>query len=105
MGRGFPDTGDGHPMTPRLVTRFADDMARELENTGHKSGWQDLSPRQCLARAEHELAELRRAMERGDSFESIRSEAAEVGTFLAMLVWNECSRRRRAAHPEPGDGQ
>lgn len=79
----------------RLVTRFADDMARELENNyDSKTGWWNLSPRQCLVRAEQEIGELRRAMEAGKSFEVVRSEAADVGNFLAMLTWNLCNELR-----------
>lgn len=78
----------------RLVTRFADDMAREYEANGHKTGWWNLSPRQCLGRAEQELGELRRALEKGAPFEAVRGEAADVGNFLAMLVWNYCDERR-----------
>ncbi len=74
----------------RLVTRFADDMARELEDNSHKSGWEELSVRQCLKRAEQEMTELRRAVVGGASFETIRAEAADVGNFLAMLVWKRC---------------
>jgi NTP pyrophosphatase (non-canonical NTP hydrolase) len=75
-------------MSCRLVTRFADDMARELDANDHKQGWDSLSVRQCLRRAEQEMGELRRAIEAGRSFKDIRSEAADVGNFLAMLVWN-----------------
>ena len=81
----------------RLVTKYADDMARELEANDFKSGWWNLSPRQCLQRAEQELAELRRALEKEESFERIRSEAADVGNFLAMLVWVTCKQRHREA--------
>lgn len=77
-------------MSWRLVTRFADDMARELDANSHKSGWDDMSVRRLLVRAEQEMGELRRAVEAGKSFETIRSEAADVGNFLAMLVWNAC---------------
>lgn len=81
-------------MSYRLVTHFADDMARELEANSHKDGWQDMTVRQLLVRAEQEMRELRRAIEKGKSFEEIRSEAADVGNFLAMLVWNDCERRK-----------
>lgn len=48
----------------RLVTRFADDMARELDANSHKDGWDSMSVRRLLVRAEQELGELRRAIER-----------------------------------------
>lgn len=81
----------------RLVTKFADDMLRELEENAHKRGWQDMSLRQLLQRAEQEMGELRRAVESNDgtesSFQEIRTEAADVGNFLGMLVWCACERR------------
>lgn len=77
-------------MSYRLVTRFADDMARELDDNSWKDGWEEMSVKRLLVRAEQELGELRRAIEAGKSFEDIRSEAADVGNFLAMLVWNAC---------------
>jgi NTP pyrophosphatase (non-canonical NTP hydrolase) len=83
-------------MTARLITKFADDMARELENNGHKSGWEELTVKQCLRRAEMELKELRGAIEfKGTRFETIRAEAADVGNFLAMLVWRACEDEDR----------
>lgn len=71
----------------RLVTQYADAMACELEENSGKSGWWNLTVRQCLQRAEQEMGELRRAVERGASMGDICSEAADVGNFLAMLVW------------------
>lgn len=81
-------------MSWRLVTRYADDMARELEANSHKDGWDSMSVRRLLVRAEQELSELRRTIEAGKSFEEIRSEAADVGNFLAMLVWNACEESK-----------
>lgn len=77
-------------MSWRLVTRFADDMARELDANSHKEGWDSMSVRRLLVRAEQEMGELRRAIEQDKPFDAIRSEAADVGNFLAMLVWNAC---------------
>jgi NTP pyrophosphatase (non-canonical NTP hydrolase) len=70
----------------RLVTRFADAMAERLEANAHKSGWERMSVTALLVRAEQELGELRRAVERGEGFGRIRGEAADVGNFLGMLV-------------------
>lgn len=77
-------------MSWRLVTRFADDMARELDTNSYKDGWDSMSVRRLLVRAEQEMGELRRAIEQDKPFEDVRSEAADVGNFLAMLVWNAC---------------
>lgn len=94
MARIDLDTSPGTQMITRLVTRFADDMARELDANPHKRGWHGMSVRQCLARAEQEMSELRRAIESGEPFDVVRSEAADVGNFLAMLVWNACVASR-----------
>lgn len=77
-------------MSWRLITRYADDMAREMDENSHKDGWDEMSVRRLLVRAEQEMGELRRAIENGKPFEDVRSEAADVGNFLAMLVWNAC---------------
>lgn len=81
-------------MSWRLISRFADDMAREMDANSHKHGWDSMGTRRLLVRAEQEMGELRRAIEKGKSFEDIRSEAADVGNFLAMLVWNACEESR-----------
>jgi len=69
----------------RVVTKYADAIAERLEANDHKSGWWNMTPRALLKRAEQEMGELRRAIEKGESAERITQEAADVGNFLAFL--------------------
>ena len=69
-----------------IVGNFAAAMAERLDANSHKRGWEQMSPKALLVRAEQELGELRRALERGESDLRVRFEAADVGNFLGMLV-------------------
>jgi NTP pyrophosphatase (non-canonical NTP hydrolase) len=89
-GKGNVTTND-----VRVVTKFADDMAREMVANSHKDGWERMTPRQLLQRAKQEMGELERAMNADEPLSSIRSEAGDVGNFLAMLVWRWCELKRR----------
>jgi NTP pyrophosphatase (non-canonical NTP hydrolase) len=65
----------------QLVRRFAEAMAERLRyNRGRgKSGWEYMTAKQLLHRAEQELGELRRAVEN-------EADALEIAEFKADVV-------------------
>lgn len=72
-----------------LVERFAAAMTERLafnERQRRKSGWEWMTPKQLLHRAEQELGELRRAVESESHAIDVAREAADVGNFCAMLA-------------------
>lgn len=82
-------SGIQDPDLVRLVSRFAAAMEERLAfNDRHrgKYGWEEMSPRQLLQRAEQELGELRRAVERNLDALDVAREAADVGNFCAMVA-------------------
>src|SRR5258706_16068376 len=66
----------------QLVERFATAMTERLafnERQRRKSGWEWMTPKQLLRRAEQELGELRRAVESDANASAVAREAADVG--------------------------
>jgi NTP pyrophosphatase (non-canonical NTP hydrolase) len=53
-----------------------------------KTGWQGLTRRQCLNRANQELKELRGALNKKEPPNRVWDEAADVANFLLFLCIN-----------------
>lgn len=64
---------------------FLGEMQLKLQENSHKEGWINLHYPYLLRRIGGELAELRRAIKKGDEEEIIR-EAADVANFAMMIA-------------------
>ena len=73
-------------LTSSLPLAMATAMQGELDQNGHKAGWEDMTPLQLVARARQELGELERALKRVDQVGLVWSEAADVANFVAMAA-------------------
>ena len=69
-----------------VVNDHADAMRERLAANSGKYGWERMTPGQHLRRLKQEVGELTRALERGESVERIRKEAADVSNFAAFLA-------------------
>lgn len=105
---GLPGTS-GEPAPEReLVQRFSVAMAERLRfnrNMRGKSGWEWMTPKQLLHRAEQELGELRRAVESEAPALDVVHEAADVGNFCAMLATVYEGRVARTGTEGTDEGQ
>ena len=70
------------------VLYFALNMQRELDNNNSKTGWWNLTPKQCLNRLRKEVREVAKAIEQNKSREEVQSECADVGNFAMFLGHN-----------------
>ena len=73
------------------VLRFALEMQRELDINKHKSGWWNLTPKQCLNRLRQETAEVARAISQNKTPDKVTSECADVANFAMFLsnIWRD----------------
>ena len=70
------------------VLYFALAMQKEMDANSCKSGWWNLTPKQCLNRLRREVREVAKAIEQNKSREDVRSECADVGNFAMFLSCN-----------------
>lgn len=76
-----------------LIAMFGEAMRERLVANNWKGGWSSMTPKQILRRVEQEVRELRRAVEERTvkpetHKRRVIKEAADVGNFLAFLVYN-----------------
>ncbi len=71
-----------------LVWSFAHEMQKTLDTNRHKSGWEGLTPTQCLDRMKEETVEIEAALRDGRSAKEIVWECADVANFAAFLAAN-----------------
>lgn len=64
------------------------EMVKRLDVNRWKTGWANLSFRECLRRMESEVGELRKALRQEKPPAEILAEAADVANFAAFLASN-----------------
>ena len=78
------------------LTKFTEDMRRNLLLNIHKGGWDGESPFYLLRRLNEEVSEIIEVFDRND-YDGIIKECADVANFAMMLAAN--TRRRRERRP------
>jgi hypothetical protein len=80
------------PSVEDIVNAVAVAMRKQLrENTG-KTGWWQLSVRECFRRAEGEFMELRDTLQSYPASGAIEAEVGDIANYLGMLL---CNAERR----------
>lgn len=65
---------------------FRERMAKKLLKNAGKGGWDHESMESLLAGIERELAEMKQAIEKGESGSRVANEAADVANYLMMVA-------------------
>ena len=87
-----------------VVQWFAQEMERVLKQNDHKSGWQDMSLTEIMARLREESLELAIEVRRNDlNAGAIVKEAVDVANFCMFMADRATPNRQRLALPQPED--
>ena len=84
------------------VARFSTVMLWELRENSDKAHWSTCSRKWLLNRLRGEVGELTRAINRGEGWRRIVSEAADVANFAMMIVF-QLDRDPETVPREPGE--
>lgn len=89
----MPVDGEDQKVVLRPELRqFAEALELRLRENDHKSGWDQMSPDQCLRRAHvemHELDEAAYSRKSGQPIEPVLHEVEDTANFLFFLWWNQ----------------